>query len=144
MQWHRCQSTTRTTTTTSRGFKEAMRKCSTSRNLFSSQIRPARLFGPSNLIENYLCHPQYSTLREGTEHGFPTNIVFKENPGGEFRKSYHGYPSGKQYGYKGKSGFETFTFRFCAADSLPQQVGGGANAGFEKKNFRGAKHVFKT
>jgi len=27
-------------------------------------------------------------------HGFPTNIVFKENPGGEFRKSYHGYPSG--------------------------------------------------
>ena len=33
--------------------------------------------------------------REGTEHGFPTSIVFKENPGGEFRKSYHGYPSGK-------------------------------------------------
>jgi len=32
--------------------------------------------------------------KEGTEHGFPTNIVFKENPGGEFRKSYHGYPSG--------------------------------------------------
>ena len=28
------------------------------------------------------------------DHGFPTNIVFKENPGGEFRKSYHGYPSG--------------------------------------------------
>ena len=27
-------------------------------------------------------------------HGFPTNIVFKENPGGEYRKSYHGYPSG--------------------------------------------------
>eukprot|EP00949_MAST-11_sp_MAST-11-sp1_P001864 g1864.t1 len=24
----------------------------------------------------------------------PSNIVFKENPGGEFRKSYHGYPSG--------------------------------------------------
>ena len=35
--------------------------------------------------------------REGTEHGFPTSIVFKENPGGEFRKSYHGYPSGKCY-----------------------------------------------
>ena len=32
--------------------------------------------------------------REGTGHGYPTNIVFKENPGGEFRKSYHGYPSG--------------------------------------------------
>ena len=31
---------------------------------------------------------------EGTEHGYPTNLVFKENPGGEFRKSYHGYPSG--------------------------------------------------
>ena len=51
----------------------------------------------------------------GVEHGYPTNIVFKvsycaigsviltqllnlqplqENPGGEFRKSYHGYPSG--------------------------------------------------
>jgi len=26
--------------------------------------------------------------------GYPTNIVFKENPGGEYRKSYHGYPSG--------------------------------------------------
>jgi hypothetical protein len=25
---------------------------------------------------------------------YPTSIVFKENPGGEFRKSYHGYPSG--------------------------------------------------
>ena len=25
---------------------------------------------------------------------FPTNIVFKENPGGEYRKSYHGYPHG--------------------------------------------------
>ena len=24
----------------------------------------------------------------------PTLPVFKENPGGEFRKSYHGYPSG--------------------------------------------------
>ena len=32
--------------------------------------------------------------REGTEHGFPTSLVFKENPGGEYRKSYHGYPSG--------------------------------------------------
>lgn len=27
-------------------------------------------------------------------HGFPTNLVFKENPGGEYRKSYHGYPKG--------------------------------------------------
>jgi len=27
-------------------------------------------------------------------YNYPTNIVFKENPGGEFRKSYHGYPSG--------------------------------------------------
>ena len=27
-------------------------------------------------------------------HGFPTKIVFKENLGGEFRKSYHGYPEG--------------------------------------------------
>jgi len=26
--------------------------------------------------------------------GHPTSIVFKENPGGEYRKSYHGYPSG--------------------------------------------------
>ena len=32
--------------------------------------------------------------KEGTTHGFPTNIVFKENPGGEYRKSYHGYPNG--------------------------------------------------
>ena len=27
-------------------------------------------------------------------NGFPTRIVFKENSGGEFRKSYHGYPAG--------------------------------------------------
>ena len=27
-------------------------------------------------------------------NGFPTKIVFKENLGGEFRKSYHGYPEG--------------------------------------------------
>ena len=32
--------------------------------------------------------------KEGTEHGYPVSIVFKENPGGEFRKSYHGYPNG--------------------------------------------------
>lgn len=25
---------------------------------------------------------------------YPTNLVFKENPGGEYRKSYHGYPHG--------------------------------------------------
>jgi hypothetical protein len=41
-------------------------------------------------------NPTYTGYRnaEGTEHDYPTNIVFKENPGGEFRKSYHGYPSG--------------------------------------------------
>jgi len=33
-------------------------------------------------------------MKKGTKHGYPTSIVFKENPGGEFRKSYHGYPSG--------------------------------------------------
>ena len=32
--------------------------------------------------------------KSGVSHGFPTHIVFKENPGGEFRKSYHGYPNG--------------------------------------------------
>jgi len=44
----------------------------------------------------FLPNPTSTAFRtkEGTEHGFPTNIVFKENPGGEFRKSYHGYPSG--------------------------------------------------
>lgn len=31
---------------------------------------------------------------EGTNHSYPTSLVFKENPGGEYRKSYHGYPSG--------------------------------------------------
>ena len=31
---------------------------------------------------------------QGTNHSYPTSLVFKENPGGEFRKSYHGYPSG--------------------------------------------------
>ncbi len=39
------------------------------------------------------------TNSEVVEHsadarGYPTSIVFKENPGGEFRKSYHGYPKG--------------------------------------------------
>lgn len=33
--------------------------------------------------------------KPGTDNGgFPTNIVFKENPGGEYRKSFHGYPQG--------------------------------------------------
>jgi len=32
--------------------------------------------------------------KEGTPHTWPTNLVFKENPGGEYRKSYHGYPAG--------------------------------------------------
>ena len=44
----------------------------------------------------FLPNPTTTAFRtkEGTGHGYPTNIVFKENPGGEFRKSYHGYPSG--------------------------------------------------
>ena len=44
----------------------------------------------------FLPNPTYTEFRtkNETEHGFPTNIVFKENPGGEFRKSYHGYPNG--------------------------------------------------
>lgn len=32
--------------------------------------------------------------KPGASKGYPTSIVYKENPGGEFRKSYHGYPSG--------------------------------------------------
>ena len=32
--------------------------------------------------------------RAAAEGGYPTSIVFQENPGGEYRKSYHGYPSG--------------------------------------------------
>eukprot|EP00051_Salpingoeca_urceolata_P000901 m.37097 g.37097 ORF g.37097 m.37097 type:complete len:446 (-) comp11073_c0_seq2:1645-2982(-) len=32
--------------------------------------------------------------KPGAQQQYPTNIVFKENPGGEFRKSYHGYPKG--------------------------------------------------
>jgi hypothetical protein len=40
-------------------------------------------------------NPTYTGIRDlPHDHTFPTNIVFKENPGGEFRKSYHGYPSG--------------------------------------------------
>jgi len=40
-------------------------------------------------------NPSWTGIRDRTNsHGFPTNIVFKENPGGEYRKSYHGYPSG--------------------------------------------------
>jgi len=29
-----------------------------------------------------------------SQTAYPTNIVFKENPGGEYRKSYHAYPCG--------------------------------------------------
>jgi len=43
----------------------------------------------------HLPNPSWTGVRDKThEHLYPTNIVFKENPGGEFRKSYHGYPSG--------------------------------------------------
>eukprot|EP00040_Diaphanoeca_grandis_P032470 m.196795 g.196795 ORF g.196795 m.196795 type:complete len:870 (+) comp32636_c0_seq1:40-2649(+) len=42
-----------------------------------------------------LPNPTYTGVRDlPHDHAFPTNIVFKENPGGEFRKSYHGYPGG--------------------------------------------------
>eukprot|EP00854_Cymbomonas_tetramitiformis_P024993 gene24993-30473_t len=41
-------------------------------------------------------NPTRTAFRDapGKRHKFPTSIVFKENPGGEYRKSYHGYPSG--------------------------------------------------
>ena len=41
-------------------------------------------------------NPTFTAFRakNGTDHAFPVSIVYKENPGGEFRKSYHGYPSG--------------------------------------------------
>jgi hypothetical protein len=40
-------------------------------------------------------NPTTTAMRDRPhDHPYPTNIVFKENPGGEFRKSYHGYPGG--------------------------------------------------
>lgn len=44
----------------------------------------------------FMPNPTTTAFRtmNSTEHGYPTNLVFKENPGGEFRKSYHGYPRG--------------------------------------------------
>jgi hypothetical protein len=36
----------------------------------------------------------HNTLDQTGSVNYPTNIVFKENPGGEYRKSYHGYPRG--------------------------------------------------
>ena len=41
-------------------------------------------------------NPTRTGIREHTPDpkGYPTSIVFKENPGGEYRKSYHGYPAG--------------------------------------------------
>ena len=41
-------------------------------------------------------NPTYWAVRDtkDKDHPFPSNIVFKENPGGEYRKSYHGYPHG--------------------------------------------------
>ena len=42
-----------------------------------------------------LPNPTRTGIRDlPNDHKFPTNIVFKENPGGEYRKSYHGYPNG--------------------------------------------------
>jgi len=45
--------------------------------------------------ETWLPNPSKTAFRT-TPHNYsyPSEIVFKENPGGEFRKSYHGYPSG--------------------------------------------------
>ena len=37
--------------------------------------------------------PNPTRARAGANTSYPTNIVFKENPGGEYRKSYHGYPA---------------------------------------------------
>ena len=48
---------------------------------------------PNGIVPN----PTRTTFRplpRATEHGYPTSIVFQENPGGEYRKSYHGYPGG--------------------------------------------------
>ena len=40
-------------------------------------------------------HPPTKTgIRNRKPSLYPTNIQFKENPGGEYRKSYHGYPAG--------------------------------------------------
>lgn len=43
-------------------------------------------------------NPTYWDIRDSADKpanlSYPTNIVFKENPGGEYRKSYHGYPHG--------------------------------------------------
>ena len=49
-------------------------------------------------LEEYrrIPNPTKTAFRDKPDksHSYPSNIVFKENPGGEFRKSYHGYPSG--------------------------------------------------
>jgi len=48
-------------------------------------------------IERRIPNPTKTGVRDlpsAQAHPYPTNIVFKENPGGEFRKSYHGYPAG--------------------------------------------------
>ena len=49
----------------------------------------------------------------------PSNIVFKENPGGEFRKSYHGYPAGYAQLVSALRDLETallFPWLFCKRD----------------------------
>eukprot|EP00928_Gymnodinium_smaydae_P098588 TRINITY_DN9201_c0_g2_i2.p1 TRINITY_DN9201_c0_g2~~TRINITY_DN9201_c0_g2_i2.p1 ORF type:complete len:781 (-),score=80.76 TRINITY_DN9201_c0_g2_i2:119-2461(-) len=44
---------------------------------------------------SHIPNPTRTAIRDLSKtHNYPTNIVFKENPGGEYRKSYHGYPSG--------------------------------------------------
>jgi hypothetical protein len=47
-------------------------------------------------IETKYPNPTHTAVREKVPdpQGFPNSIVFKENPGGEYRKSYHGYPAG--------------------------------------------------
>jgi hypothetical protein len=48
-------------------------------------------------VADKLPNPTFTGFRDiaGTPKSLPpSSIVFKENPGGEYRKSYHGYPAG--------------------------------------------------
>ena len=58
--------------------------------------------GDSEVVDldapNLVPNPTWTAVRTRQarlgKSGYPSSIVMKENPGGEFRKSYHGYPEG--------------------------------------------------
>ena len=109
----RCRSITHTTTTTSAGLSAPMqrsplphlhREWAHTAHICTETAAPVapRVDQVYDVAESetaakrvHLPNPTRTRVRAraGANTSYPTNIVFKENPGGEYRKSYHGYPA---------------------------------------------------